>query len=130
MASAYANQDKFLIEKSFFSAGNRNWQKWNDSTIGKYGKTWTCHINFDTNQTLLPLMTIKRDFYQIYKTIGSIKEDTTEVSETFTFYYIPKLKVGFVVDFSTMNGKVEYATSLSPEGDRDIRNNFTVEIED
>ncbi len=125
LASASRNQSRFVVEKEFFSTEDKNWEKHDDTTMYKFSQTWTCHINFDTTQSLSPVITVKRDWYNEIKNTVSKEEDMDYSHSVFTFYYIPRLNIGYIVDYNQSGiSPRNYSESLSSYEDRDIRNNF------
>lgn len=108
------NADRFRLERQYRVYPASNWDRLNDSVLFKLCSSYYyCQIIFDTTQSSKPLLTLT-----ISNSIEKKNVRTKEVEEdcdknVYSYYYIPNLKIGYVVSTYSfiLGGENEFYSS-------------------
>ena len=102
------NAEKFKIKQQYWNHSDKNWASVDDTTQFKGGMFKDCKIVFDTTQTIKPLLVLTQSFMHEYKDKRTKDEKTNIHLEVYNYYYIPKLKIGYII----VNNKIFFTGRL------------------
>lgn len=94
------NADRFRLFVSYRSEPGITWFKRDDSTLVKFGASdYYCQIIFDTLQSSKPLLELRIVSTKEEKNIRTKKTINSDDRREYSYYYIPGLKLGYIVAY-------------------------------